>query len=143
MTPTRPLPHAWRVMALVAAGDLLAFVVFSILGQVSHQEAITLMGILRNALPLAVVWFPLGALLGAFRLSAVSRPSTAWWRVLVAWLPSGFFGMVVRSLWLQRPLWTPALFLFLAGNALLLVLWRTAVSLWLARRLLAVKEARQ
>ncbi|MCS7207409.1 MAG: DUF3054 domain-containing protein [Dehalococcoidia bacterium] len=135
-----PPRRAWGLMALVLAGDLLSFGVFAVLGLMSHQTAVTLQGILRNAVPLAVAWLIVGGVLGAFHPSAVSHPRVAWWRVVGPWLVAGLVGLWLRSEWLHRPLVVPVVVIFLGGNALLLMLWRVAVSLWLVRRPLATKE---
>ncbi|GBD11195.1 hypothetical protein HRbin23_00847 [bacterium HR23] len=128
------LPKPRALAPLLVAGDVLCFVVFALLGQISHREPVTLWGSLRNALPLAVAWLAIGGVLGAFRPSAVRGPARAWWRVLGPWVPAGLVGLAARSLWLERPLLSTALAIFLVGNAALLVLWRTAFSIGLATR---------
>lgn len=140
-----PLLHALaegnRRYATLAVGDLVAFLVFGVLGLASHDLATTPASLFRTVAPFAVAWFALGPLLGAFRASTTSRPTQAWWRVLVIWLVCGAVGLLLRSWWLDRPFILTFAVVTVGVNMALLVGWRTGFAL-VARRVRGVGYGR-
>jgi hypothetical protein len=76
--------------------DALALIVFSIIGIFSHNRAFDIAALLRNALPLLVVWFVLTPLLGTYQ-----PPS--WRRLWIAWLVCVPLGIILRTVILGHP----------------------------------------
>ena len=90
-------------------------------------------GLVSTALPVAVAWFGVGALLGGYRREAYATPGGAARRAALIWLVAGPLGVVLRALWLMRPIaWTFALITFVT-NLILLTGWR-AVFAWATGR---------
>lgn len=118
--------------ALVLAGDLACFLLFALAGLRSHEEGITLGGVLRAAAPFQAGWLLASLVLGlqgagTGALRAV--PS----RVLLAWLPAWLLGLGLRTLVFGRPFAPTFALISLLVNAALLVAWRTLILPRIAR----------
>jgi DUF3054 family protein len=87
--PAAPVP------ALVAA-DLLALVLFVVVGIRSHHEGSAASIFLRNAIPLVGSWVLVAALLGTYR-----RPGFG--TLARTWIVAVPIGLVVRSVWVGSP----------------------------------------
>ncbi len=106
--------------------DVVAIVVFAILGRSSHSEADTFLGVLGTAWP-----FLAGAVIGhvVCRLVAGLRGEPTGWRPgLVVWACTLVLGMVLRVSSGDTAAWS---FVLVAGIVLAVFLlgWRTAVRL--------------
>jgi hypothetical protein len=115
---------------LLAGGDLLALLVFALVGLASHDEGLTTTGLARTWLPIAGCYT-----LAALVVRAWTRPGI--WRTACAWLLGVAGGVLVRALLLGRPLDGDQLQLLavaLAVTLVLLLAWRTAESLVRRRR---------
>lgn len=124
---------------ILAAGDLLALLLFVWLGQVDHQtldRANPLLGALPTVAPLAGAWLIAAWLLKAYpRDGALPRLPVLLGRTTAAWLIAAPIGLMLRVFWLDL-VTIPALFLLvtLAGGALFLWIWRSAFWLIMRRR---------
>lgn len=103
---------------ILIVGDLAAMLVFALIGIASHQRDISLTIFARSFLPFVVTWLTLGGVLGAFRHE---RPS---WRLLAIYLVCGVAALVARSLVFDRTLFNAFFVIALAGNGLMLFVWR-------------------
>jgi hypothetical protein len=106
--------------------DVVAVVVFAILGRSSHAEANTLLGVLGTAWP-----FLVGAAVGHLlcRLSGDLRGDPTGWRPgLVVWTSTVLIGMVLRVISGDTAAWS---FVLVASIVLALFLlgWRTVLRL--------------
>jgi hypothetical protein len=106
--------------------DVVAVVVFAILGRSSHAEANTLLGVLGTAWP-----FLVGAAVGHLlcRLSGDLRGDPTGWRPgLVVWASTLLVGMVLRVISGDTAAWS---FVLVASIVLALFLlgWRTVLRL--------------
>jgi hypothetical protein len=76
--------------------DALALVAFAVIGVLSHNRTLDVSSILRNALPLLIVWYALAPLLGTYK-----PPS--WKTLWIAWLVCIPLGVVLRAAILGHP----------------------------------------
>jgi len=76
--------------------DALALVAFAAIGVASHNRSIDVPSVLRNALPLLIVWYALAPLLGTYK-----PPS--WKALWIAWLVCIPLGVVLRAAILGHP----------------------------------------
>jgi hypothetical protein len=132
----RPTGAAGR-LALLVAGDALAFLAFAAIGRASHSEAAgidALAQIAYTAAPFAAGWFLAAPWAGAFRATLYGRPQALAARTALAWLIACPIGLVLRALLLQReiPL-SFAVVTFLSVLAIMLV-WRTLFALAIRNR---------
>ncbi len=111
--------------AVLVVGDAVAFVVFALVGLRSHEAALNLDVFVRTVLPLSVSWFLIAPRLGAFsHETGVPLFRTAV-RVAAAWLVAGTVGLLIRSMFFERPLIASFAAVVLLGQGLILVAWRT------------------
>lgn len=125
--PTHTSPHPGRRLAL---GDALAIVLFAVIGLASHREALSLGGVVRNALPILVVWFLVAPFLRTY-----SAPS--WRNLLYTWAIAVSAGVWLRFMVLGHPFGI-GFFVFwaiaLAFTLILLLAWRLLARALLRRR---------
>ena len=128
-------PDARRA-AMLAGGDLLAFLVFSAIGRASHSEAAgiaALAQIAETAAPFAIGWFVIAPLAGAFSADAASGPRRMLARTALAWMLAWPLGLLLRALIRQTGIPLSFAIITLLTNMLLLVGWRGAFA-WLRSR---------
>ena len=130
--PGRRLRLSRRVAAL-AAGDLAVFLLFPLLGSLSHDMDLTVGAVLRTNVPFGVAWLLVAPWLGAYRLPVMSQPTVAWRMTLVAWLPAGVLALAMRTWLLDRPFDIAFALVALGITDTLLVAWRVTYAL-LTRR---------
>jgi len=122
---------------LLAAGDILALLLFVLVGQVDHETvnaAMPLGGVLYGALPFVSVWLVSAFLLGAYREDALN-PRAMFTRTLTACLVALPLGVVLRALLLGRAVIPVAFILAGLGFATLFLLaWRMVFVLIVQRR---------
>jgi hypothetical protein len=87
---TRALP-GWAL----AIGDLTAFVLFAVIGLLDHDEGVTWDGIVRNVIPIALVWFAFARYIGTYRDRSIATMIRTW---AIA-IPGG---VLVRAVALKR-----------------------------------------
>jgi hypothetical protein len=110
---------------VLAAGDLLALLLFASIGLLSHDRAVDLDGLARDWLPLAV-----GSISAALLVHAWTRPG--WVTLLWAWISGVTAGVLARAVVLGR---SPGgeqlefLVVTLLVTLLLLVVWRVLEAL--------------
>jgi hypothetical protein len=125
-----------RRVALLAAGDALAFMVFSAIGRASHSEAAGLAALAQvaeTAAPFAIGWFVVAPLAGAFRAEIVAQPRRMLTRTALGWLLAWPVGLLLRALIRQTSIPLSFAIVTLITNMLILLGWRGAF-VWLAGR---------
>jgi hypothetical protein len=131
--------HGQRGRVILLIGDLVALLLFVLVGQRDHgtiNDARPFLGILQASWELALMWIVVGWPLGAFPRAEAWTTRRLLTRPLVTWLAAAPLGLLLRALVLQR-LVIQTLFLaatlgfgllFLLAWRILLVLgWKTAV----------------
>lgn len=122
--------------AILLAGDLIALLLFVLLGQADHGTINTsnpIAGALRNVVSLAVPWLVLAWLLRAYPRTTPALPGFLG-RSALAWVIAAPIGLLIRMLWLGRggiPI--PFLLVTLAAGGLFLLGWRLIYWLLFAR----------
>lgn len=118
-------------------GDLLVFLLFAALGRASHgllTEDSMIWGIVRAAAPFFVAWAIVAWAARLDRVDPMRSLGSVALRIGLAWLGAGILGLILRSLALGRPAPLPFAAVTLAGNGLLLILWRELLQIWIARK---------
>jgi len=116
----------WRGVILLA-GDFVCFLVFALLGLRSHEEGITLSGIVRAATPFQAGWL-LAGLVPTFHESRSAHRRTG---VVRRWTPAWVIGLALRTLFFDRSFEVSFAIVAFIANGAFLLLWRSV----LARRL--------
>jgi hypothetical protein len=113
-------PPASRAVSAAAVADVLAVLVFAVVGRRSHAEALDPAGVLATAAP-----FLLGLLVGWLAARAWRLP-VGWRTGLVVWLVTAVVGLAARAAVTHR---LPLTFVFIAtvSLAVLLLGWRAVV----------------
>jgi Protein of unknown function (DUF3054) len=109
---------------LLAAGDLLAFLLFAALGRHSHEEAGNLAQLVGTAAPFAISWFAVAPWLGAFPKAPRFQPRNLLSRTALAWLCAWPIGLLLRAVLLRRGVPLSFALVVLAANAVFLLGWR-------------------
>jgi hypothetical protein len=126
-----------RRMAVLAAGDLVAFHLVTAIGLASHGELQSL-GALAEvaeiALPFAAGWFAVAPLLGVFRAEIAERPRQALPRTALAWLIALPIGLLLWSIVRQKQVQPAFAVVTFITNLIVLLGWRGAYALLMARR---------
>jgi hypothetical protein len=130
-TENRPL--ARRRMPenlLLPIGDGAVFLVFTVLGLISHKDKFTPYHILVNFIPLTLSWFLIAVILDTYGTGGAVRVAANWLLAVVA-------GVAVRTWWVGSPngrdLWV-FLTVALVTNGAFLLVWRLAASRLPVRR---------
>jgi hypothetical protein len=108
---------------LLLAGDLACFLVFAVLGLRSHEDGITVAGVLRAALPFQAGWLLVSLLAG--RQSEASTGSRQTTRL---WVPAWAIGLVLRTLFFDRSFAAMFAVVSLLVNGMLLIIWRSLLA---------------
>ncbi len=114
---------------LLVAGDLVCFVLFALLGLRSHEDGITLDGVLRAATPFQAGWLIAG-LIPLFHESRSAHRRTG---VLRRWAPAWVIGMALRTLLFDRSFEASFAVVAFIANGLLLLSWRSVLARLLLR----------
>jgi hypothetical protein len=120
-------PYRQSVILLVI-GDILCFLIFSLLGDTSHGEFTGLAAIphiIEISLPFLAGWFLVAPFLGLFRKELLSEPRAMAYRTALAWVPAWVIAMVLRGIFVDHavPATTFMLIAFVF-NLVLLEIWR-------------------
>lgn len=119
-----------RISRMLAWGDALCIVLFAAIGLQTHGEPISLAGLVRNALPILLVWWLVAPFLRTY-----ARPT--WRNLLYTWAIAVSAGVWLRFMVLQKPFdlgylvfWAIAL----GASLVLLLVWRRLAMLWVRQR---------
>ncbi|GIW35368.1 DUF3054 domain-containing protein [Meiothermus sp.] len=117
-----------KTARLLAWGDAICIVLFAIIGLQSHGEPVSLSGIVRNALPILLVWWLVAPFLRTY-----TRPT--WQNLLYTWAIAVSTGVWLRFMVLQKPFDLGYLVFWaitLGATLVLLLAWR-ALAIFLVR----------
>jgi asparagine N-glycosylation enzyme membrane subunit Stt3 len=119
---------------ILICGDVVVIFLLTVIGFASHQELDTAgWRLLTTFLPLTAVWFISALSLGALDHREAESPRQLW-RPVIAMLLAGPLAVLLRGLWLQRPI-VPIFGVVLTGSAMLgMAFWRV-LFLFLRRRI--------
>lgn len=125
--PTRSRAN---IGGFLARGDTVAIFLFAVIGLLSHHEGLSLAGIVRNAVPILLVWFLVAPFLRTY-----SAPS--WRNLLYTWAVAVSAGVWLRFMVLGHPFGT-GFFIFwmiaLVFTLIPLLAWRLLARAMLRRR---------
>jgi hypothetical protein len=114
---------------LLPIGDGAVFLVFTVVGLMSHKDSFTPYHILRTFIPLALSWYLVAVILDTYGKGGALRVAANWLLGVVA-------GVAVRTWWVGSPngrdLWV-FLTVALVTNGAFLLVWRLAASRLLPR----------
>lgn len=124
---------------IVAVGDVLVFLVFSIIGTRTHEGGRASIGtILWTALPFILSWFLSAPFLGAFRRELMARPKAMTVKTMLAWLVAWPVGVILHFVFDWHVISVVSTISFalvtLITNALFLLIWRVPFAVVNARR---------
>lgn len=125
-----------RLVAALAAGDLVAFNIVTAIGLLSHGELTGLDAIGQVAIiaaPFAIGWFLIAPFAGAFRADIASQPRRILPRAALAWLIALPIGLLLWSLIRQKQIQTPFAIVTFITNLIVLLGWR-GIFAWLVAR---------
>lgn len=133
------MKHSINRVALLVGGDFLTLFLFIWVGRIRHSFASTdIGGTLAVAAPFLLSWFGITPWFGLFQ-----GPTSRNWRrliprLLLAWAIGGPLALVLRNLFLGRPLIGGIIPSFAAimllGTTIFLLMWRLAYIRWANRR---------
>lgn len=119
-----------RASRMLAWGDAICIVLFAVAGLQTHGEPVSLAGIVRNALPILLVWWLVAPFLRTY-----TRPG--WQNLLYTWAVAVSTGVWLRFMVLQKPFDTGYLVFWavsLGATLVLLLAWRGLATLLLCRQ---------
>ena len=127
------------LLLLLVVGDAAVLLAFSALGRASHslRGETPLLSVLLTAAPFAVAWAVVAPLAFAFGRGAGALASPVRWLLHtgLTWVIAGPLGLVLRSLWLGRPIAPTFAAVTMATVLAMLLIWRGVY--WLLHRRLA------
>lgn len=124
-------PRPWRV-ALLVVGDVVVFLVFAAAGRANHQEAQSLAGVAMTAAPFLAAWLAVAPWIGAFGCAGSAestRPRRLLPRTAISWVLAGPLGVVLRAIVVGHGVVPSFAVVAFVVNAVLLLVWRSVVSL--------------
>ncbi len=129
---------------ILAAGDLIALLIFVVIGQADHStlnQSNPILGALPNLLALATPWLIIAFLLQAYPRKAMRLPQFMG-RSALAWLIAAPLGLLLRAVLQNRGgIPTPFLIVTLLVGGLMLLGWRLIFWLVVMRKKPAQVEA--
>src|SRR5579859_5718458 len=101
--PSRSGPTALDVrrIAVLGSGDLIAFLLFALIGLSSHGELAgtdAALRVLETAAPFMAGWGIAASFSGAFRADQTRTPLAMAGRTALGWLPGWLIGLTIRGL---------------------------------------------
>jgi hypothetical protein len=127
------------LIILLIVGDAAVLLAFSALGRASHslRGATPLLSVLLTAAPFAVAWAIVAPLAFVFGRGTQALTSLVRWLLHtgLTWVVAGPLGLVLRSLWLERPIVPTFAAVTMATVMAMLLIWRGLY--WLLYRRLA------
>ncbi len=127
----------WDRVAALAVGDLIAFLLFAIIGLTNHKEDVSLSSVAATAAPFIIAWFVISPFLGAFGRqgsAATTRPVPLLRRTAVAWIVAWAVTLLLRRFAFGGDIPPAFIVVALLVNAVLLLGWRGVASALVWRR---------
>ncbi len=121
-------------LIVLAVGDVVSLVLFSLIGRQSHAETLTPQSILMTAAPFVVAWFIVASVLRAYRPVLLTSPRVMFMQSLVVAIGAGALGVFLRSGLLRTPIVPTFLLVAIPMVTLFVVGWRL-IFVWVYLRL--------
>lgn len=126
-------------LALLIAGDLLVILSFVWIGRSSHSMAITdIVASLATAVPFIISWFAIMPWFGIYTAAINQSWQRMTLRLLLAWAVAGPAALVLRALFLGRPIVGGIIPIFavvsLVYIGLVALIWRLGYIWWVNYR---------
>jgi hypothetical protein len=142
---SRPTPAVTRVIVLII-GDALVMLLFAWVGRRSHAMSMFDIGaLLTAAVPFIVAWFLVTPWFGLFTTEVSQHWRRLLPRLLIGWAIGGPLALVLRALFLGRPIPAGIIPSFavvaLGFTTLLMLAWRLGYCWWANRRRPQTDEA--
>lgn len=125
-----------RRVAILIAGDLVAFNIVTSIGLLSHGELTGLDALGQVAIvaaPFALGWFLIAPFFGAFRADIAGQPRRILPRAALAWLIALPIGLLLWALLRQKQIQPSFAVVTFITNLIVLLGWRGAFALLAAR----------
>jgi len=93
-----------RIVNLIV-GDALVFLIFSVIGRLSHGERVdpaAFPQVVATAAPFAIGWFIVAPFVGAYRRDITTQPRQMALRTAFAWLLSLPVGLTLRGIFVDH-----------------------------------------
>lgn len=120
-------PYRQSVILLVI-GDIMCFLIFSVIGTSSHGRATGLASIgyiVLVALPFMAGWFLVAPFLGLYRKELLAAPRAMAYRTAIAWVPAWVISMILWGIFFDHGVPASAFMLIsFAFNLAILEIWR-------------------
>ena len=94
-----------RRLANLMIGDILVFLVFSVIGRISHGEPVGLTAlpqVVGTAAPFAAGWFIVAPFVGAYRRDITALPRQMAKRTAFAWVLACPVGLTLRGIFVDH-----------------------------------------
>src|SRR5262249_21029471 len=94
-----------RQLANLVVGDILVFLVFSVIGRIRHGEPVGLSAlpqVVGTAAPFAAGWFIVAPFVRAYRRDIMMQPRQMAKRTAFAWLLACPVGLTLRGIFVDR-----------------------------------------
>ncbi len=117
----------------LAAGDLLAFILFAGLGRDQHRESGWALSVVVTAAPVVVAWFVISPRVGVFRDGWRRQGWPGLRRVAAAWVVAWPLALVLRATLQRRGIPVSFDIVALVANSVFLLGWRGVYLAWVTR----------
>lgn len=118
---------------IVLIGDVLVFLIFSVIGTYSHEGLMGIGQVIWTALPFILSWFLIAPFLGAFRRELMTRPKAMALKTMLAWLAAWPLGVALHFVFDWHVISVVSTLSFalvtLITNAIFLLIWRVPFAL--------------
>ena len=128
-------PSPQNSIKLIAAGDIAAIVVVTIIGFASHDElgVSALLRMPSTLVPLLLAWFLAAPFVGLFNPEVTTQPRQLW-RPLAVMLFAGPLAALLRAFWLNTTVIPIFGVVLSVSTGIALLIWRSLWYGWLRSR---------
>lgn len=116
----RILPAGW----ILLAGDLVAFLLFDYYGKRAHSLPVTFSGLALTIAPFLIGWGVAALLLRSYSPRAYRKAGSLLLSTLLTWTLAAPIGLVIRAIWLDKPITLPFALVAYFITLAFLVGWR-------------------
>jgi FlaA1/EpsC-like NDP-sugar epimerase len=120
----------WELIALVT-GDMFVLILFVLLGRASHSVQAgqgALMAFVNTAAPFILAWVLVGTVVGMYSGRALYPLGRVIWRTALADLIAAPLGVVMRAVWLARPVAASFVVVAMLVTLVMMLIWRVGWS---------------
>jgi len=119
----------WELVTLLA-GDMIVLILFVLLGRASHSVTGqgALMAFANTAAPFTLAWVLVGTVVGMYSGRALYPLGRVIWRTALAALLAAPLGVVMRAVWLARPVAPSFVVVATLVTLVMMLIWRVGWS---------------